>query len=140
MNALDHNYLRPNPKSILMGNIQYIFDPSDKSMSQSVAKAHKITRIHMTYPTFLILHKNAFKPQYLLPAPKIAGLLPAPKPSPYKDVYFTRYIVGQVIPIQGVSQTCEITRIFTHARNGGVWVTAKHDYGVTTRQLSEIGD
>lgn len=141
MNA--RNYLRPSePNSILIGNFQYVFDRKDRSLDMRTAKQHNITRVYMTYETFMILHKNSFKTaQLLLPAPKIAGLLPAPKPvTAYTDVTHERYTIGQIIAIDGISQTCEITRIFTHASIDGTWITARHPYGVTTRKLSEIGE
>ena len=127
MNALtSNNYLRP-PQSVLMGNVQYIFDRSDKSLSRHDATKNKVIQIYMTYETFCTLNKNTFKKApLLLPAPKIVGLLPAPSR------------IGQVVAIAGLSQTCTIERIFDKWEE--TWVQVRHPYGVGYRKLSEIGE
>ena len=130
MNALkSNNYLPSQPQSVLLGNVQYIFGRSDKSLSRQDATKNKVIRIYMTYETFCTLNKNAFKKApLLLPAPNIVGLLPAPPPSR----------IGQVIAIAGLSQTCTIERVFD--KWDETWVQVRHPYGIATRKLSEIGD
>lgn len=128
MNA-HRNYLPSQPKSVLIGNVQYIFDRYDKSLSRQDATKNKVIQIYMTYETFCTLNKNTFKKEpLLLPAPKIVGLLPAPTPSR----------IGQVIAIAGLSQTCTIENIFD--KWDETWMQVRHPYGIATRKLAEIGE
>ena len=75
-------------------------------------------------------HMRAFQVKQdtpLLPAPQIAGLLPAPKSS---------YTIGQIVPVSGISQTCELTQVFDQF--GSTWARLKHPYGVAYRKLSSL--
>ena len=73
----------------------------------------------------------------LLPAPKIAGLLPANVPS---SVNIYGEYIGTTVSVPGFSIDCTITRVFD--RWDDTWVTVKTTKGkhtlIATRKLSQL--
>jgi len=92
----------------LFNGVAYVIGTSPSPITKATAKAHGITQLHMTYRDFKRMEYNTYCHRVSdtvipLPAPSIAGLLPA------NAQHVVR--VGDTVAIAGFSQSCTVKAI-----------------------------